>query len=86
MDEVAFLYVSIDDNEEAWTKFLKNDSLFTGIHLISENAWRSKIVNDYVINGIPRYILIDQNGIILNADEQPPSSGEYLIDAIKRLL
>ena len=47
-----------------------------GVHLIGDNAWSSGIVTDYLINGIPRFMLIDKNGNIINVNAPRPSSDE----------
>jgi hypothetical protein len=46
----------------------------TGIQLFADQNWKSKFVTDYVINGIPRFILIDPQGNIVNSNAPRPSS------------
>ena len=41
-----------------------------------QKAWDSDLVKGYLIEGIPRFILIDQDGMIANANAPRPSSGE----------
>ncbi len=43
-----------------------------GVQLFADNDWNSKFVQDYKITGIPRFILIDPNGILAD-----PLSVEY---------
>ncbi len=46
----------------------------TGVQLFSDKAWKSDFVQDYKIQGIPRFILIDPKGNIVNPDAPRPSS------------
>lgn len=74
--KVEFLYVSVDKNKEAWKKMLADDMNFKGIHIIQIEGHGESIWESYQISGIPRYILIDQNGDIVSSDAARPSSGE----------
>ncbi len=72
--EVAFVSVSIDQNAEAWAKMIKEKNM-TGTQLLADKAGNSQICKDYKIRGIPRFILIDQAGNIVNAQADRPSQG-----------
>lgn len=86
-DDIVFMYVSIDDlkDKEKWLNFLKNDPEFKGIHMMAEAAWRSQICQDYMINGIPRYMLFDKEGNISDSNAPRPSSGEKIRQALDAL-
>ncbi len=71
---VEFVSVSIDKNAAAWEKMVKEKNM-TGTQLLADQAGNSKICQDYKIRGIPRFILIDQAGNIVNAQADRPSSG-----------
>jgi thiol-disulfide isomerase/thioredoxin len=74
---IEFVSISIDkakDNEK-WKKFVADKSL-GGVQLFADNDWESEFVKSYGVNGIPRFILIDPNGNILNPDAYRPSSAE----------
>ena len=45
-----------------------------GIQLMADNDWKSKFVIDYGIKGIPRFIIIDTKGNIVNSDAPRPSN------------
>lgn len=79
-ENIAFVGVSIDENKEAWEKMVTEKNM-AGIHLIADKAWDSKITKDYLIGGIPRFLLIDKEGKIVDARAARPSS-----DAIKTQL
>jgi hypothetical protein len=44
-----------------------------GIQLIADNDWKSGFIVDYAIHGIPRFILIDPEGMIIDASAEKPS-------------
>ena len=77
---IAFVGMSIDENREAWQKMVSEKDMM-GIQIIGDNAWESSICIDYKIKGIPRFILVDKDGKIINADAPRPSS-----DQIKEIL
>lgn len=84
--DVVFMYVSIDDGQKEWKAYLEKDPEFKGEHLYAEGAWNSDICNEYLISGIPRYMLIDKQGNISTADAPRPSSGEKIRESINALL
>lgn len=72
--DVVFLCVSVDRDEDAWKKTVKEKEM-PGIHLICKGDFESEIAKLYNVKGIPRYILIDKNGKIVNVNANRPSSG-----------
>ncbi|WP_298513035.1 TlpA disulfide reductase family protein [uncultured Kordia sp.] len=83
---IEFVSISIDDKDDhaAWKKMVDDKDL-GGIQLMADNDWKSQFVTEYAIEGIPRFILIDPNGNIVNADAPRPSSPELieLFDELK---
>lgn len=71
---VAFVSVSIDKNADAWSKMIKEKNM-TGMQLLADQAGNSQICKDYKIRGIPRFLLIDPAGNIVNAQADRPSQG-----------
>lgn len=71
-DKIAFVSISIDQDKAAWEAMVKQKNMM-GIQLIADQAWSSKIVSDYRINGIPRFIIIGRDGKIINANAPRPS-------------
>ena len=53
-----------------------SDKDLGGIQLMADNDWKSKFIMEYGIKGIPRFILIDTNGNIINSDAPRPSNSE----------
>ena len=66
-EDIAFVSLSIDQlkNISKWKDMIVEKEL-EGIQIIADKAWRSKFVTDYVIEGIPRFILIDKDGNLMN--------------------
>ncbi|MCG8307659.1 MAG: TlpA family protein disulfide reductase [Cytophagales bacterium] len=83
---IVFVGISIDkiNNREKWKKMIDQKEL-NGIQLISDNDWNSDFIKEYLINGIPRYILIDPEGKIISSDAPRPSDPnlEELLDTLK---
>jgi thiol-disulfide isomerase/thioredoxin len=74
--KVEFLNVSIDRDTASWKKMLRKEIGWRGTHVNLqgqnvENFWRN-----YKIAGIPAYILINQNGEIIEAKASKPSEGK----------
>ena len=49
-----------------------------GIQLIADNGFNSTFIKDYKINSIPRFILIDPEGNVVNADAPRPSNPQLV--------
>lgn len=69
---IQFISVSVDEHIDAWRRFVVEDEpewlqLYTG-------GWDCEICNQYNIHGIPRFILIDKEGKIIDANAPRPSS------------
>lgn len=83
---IAFVSLSIDKLTEKtkWRNMIKEKQL-KGIQLFGESDWNSKFVKDYEITGIPRFILIDPQGNIVDADAPRPSDPRLiaLFDSLK---
>ncbi len=76
---IEFVSISIDERKDydKWKEFVDSEGL-VGVQLIADNAWQSDFVKKYAINGIPRFILIDTEGNIINADAPRPSNPELI--------
>ncbi|RZN84073.1 MAG: redoxin domain-containing protein [Winogradskyella sp.] len=76
---IEFVSASIDTKNayDKWKSMIKEKEL-GGTQLLADNAWQSKFVQDYAIDGIPRFILIDPDGNIVSADAPRPSNPELV--------
>ncbi|WP_310557400.1 TlpA disulfide reductase family protein [Flavobacterium sp.] len=72
---IEFVSISVDVKKdfEKWKKFVADKQL-GGIQLFADNDWNSDFTKSLSINSIPRFILIDPSGKIVNADAEKPSS------------
>jgi thiol-disulfide isomerase/thioredoxin len=82
---IVFVSLSVDNdkNHGKWKEMVTEKQL-GGIQLFADNDWESQFVIDYRIKGIPRFVLIDPHGKVLDADAPRPSSDE-LKDLFKEL-
>ncbi len=71
---ISFVSLSIDkqENKDKWLEMVKNEQL-SGIQIMADKDFRSDFVTAYSINAIPRFILIDKEGNILDANAPRPS-------------
>ena len=76
---IVFVSISIDKSidREKWSKLI-NDKNMSGIQLLADNEWDSKFIREYNIGGIPKFILIDANGNIVNAQAPKPSDPKLI--------
>lgn len=70
--DVVFVGVSLDEekNHDKWKKFLVDEQL-PGVQLFAD-GW-SKIAKDYKITGIPRFMVFDREGKVVEANSPRPS-------------
>lgn len=83
--DVAFVYVSIDDNVDSWKKAIEKYEI-EGVHTISQGGWSSSIAKLYGIESVPSYFLIDKKGNYATKQVPRPSDSEKLIAEIEKLL
>ncbi|GEO22158.1 hypothetical protein CQA01_26920 [Cyclobacterium qasimii] len=69
---VAFLTVSIDETREPWEKMVKAKKM-DGYQWFAENAWKSDLTLHFMVNSIPRFILLDEAGKIIDPSAGRPS-------------
>lgn len=83
--DIEFVSISIDQKKdhETWKKMVADKEL-TGVQLFADNDWKSQFVLDYMVSGIPRFILLDKEGNIINPDAPRPSSPE-LVEVLNAL-
>ncbi len=84
---IEFVSLSIDEGRgykgnaaeayKGWKKMIADKEL-GGTQLLADKGFSSKFIQDYKITGIPRFILIDPQGNIINADAPRPSSPQLV--------
>jgi thiol-disulfide isomerase/thioredoxin len=80
---IEFVSISIDVrdrpvyNYDKWRQMIEEKSL-GGVQLFADNAWDSKFTKAFVINSIPRFLLIDPDGNIVSGDAPRPSDQKLI--------
>uniref|UniRef100_UPI00404B529F TlpA family protein disulfide reductase n=1 Tax=Fluviicola sp. TaxID=1917219 RepID=UPI00404B529F len=71
---IVFVSISVDTKKdyEKWKMFVTDKEL-GGVQLVADKDWSSDFVKAYLINGIPRFILIDPAGNVVQANAPRPS-------------
>jgi len=64
---------TVEASKEGWKKMIAEKDL-GGTQLFADKAWESDFIQGLRINSIPRFILIDPKGTIVNPDAPRPSS------------
>ena len=78
---VNFVYISTDENAADWDKANKKIGLPNNMSFLLPNPAENPIKKQFKINAIPRYMLIDKNGKVINDDAPRPSDKD-----IRRIL
>src|SRR5690606_92296 len=71
--EIISISIDVAKDFDKWKKMVADKQL-KGVQLFADKDWQSDFVKAYGIDAIPRFLLIDKNGNILNADAPRPSS------------
>ena len=85
LKKIKFVYISIDKDYGAWRNTIQKFDL-DGEHFISPPDKLNNAGTYFNVKGIPRYIIIDPYGKILDDNAKRPSDDDiinYLIDLIK---
>ncbi len=83
--DVVFLYVSFDRAADAWKNGIEQMNI-KGVHFYPAADANQAVSTKYGINGIPRYMLVDKNGKVVNPDAPRPSSGQVIAGLINEQL
>jgi len=75
--DIVFVSFSTDkpEHKEKWEEFVKKEQL-GGVQLISDNGPKNIISDIYVVNTIPRFLLFDREGKIIDTNAKRPSQPE----------
>ena len=82
---IKFVSISIDRlaDEKKWRDMIKAQGL-SGIQLLADKEIASSFIAAYYIQAIPRFIILDKEGKIINSDSPRPSEPE-LTDILNSL-
>jgi len=81
---VVFLMVSVDNSVDRWKMYVTrtNENQY-GIEVNIPDGMNGKFGDKYLIKAIPKYILLDKDGIIIDSNLPEPSIGmEQLIKGV----
>lgn len=82
---IAFISISVDEEKDydKWKNLVKSKEM-GGTQLITDKAWKSDFIQAYGINSIPRFILVDPKGYVVDADAKRPGDAELVkqLDAL----
>lgn len=78
---ITFISVSVDDSHKNWLSSLKKYEL-TENQYIAVGGWNSKLIENYKILSIPRFILLSPKGKIIEPDAANPS-GNIKLELMK---
>lgn len=72
---IEFVSLSVDKKTayETWKKMIASKKM-GGVQLFADNDFNSEFVKEYAISSIPRFILLDTEGKIIDADVSRPSN------------
>lgn len=85
-DNIVYLYLSTDRTEEPWQKALKKLELERSTSYRIMNANNSLQMDDLEIQFIPRYMIYDTNGRLVNKDAARPSESKLLKTQLMNVL
>ncbi|GJH39538.1 hypothetical protein RCZ04_00880 [Capnocytophaga sp. HP1101] len=79
---IVFVSISVDRDKETWKEMVKNDKL-SGMHLYADAETKLIFKQLYDLRSIPRYMLINAQGNIINSNAPMPSDSHLkeLIDS-----
>ena len=67
--DIYFVSISCDNNKKAWENIVRAGLKGIQLHFVNGDTF----MNDYMIKGIPRFILLDKEGKIISVDMSRPS-------------
>lgn len=78
-NNISFVSISLDKEKdfEKW-KALVTEKQLNGFQLFADSSWNSQFVKDFVVESIPRFILLDPDGNIVSADAPHPSDEKLM--------
>jgi thiol-disulfide isomerase/thioredoxin len=82
---VVFVYLAARCDDNSWKTTIAEQKI-KGEHFLLTDYQYGVLEKQFNITGIPRYFLIDKNGIVVNQNAPRPSNGEELVLLIEKYL
>ena len=73
-EDIAFVFISTDSDNKAWTTAIQEEGIKTSSYRILSPD--SKFLQDINLKYIPRYIIFDRNGNLINSNAPRPSTDD----------
>ena len=83
---VNFVYISLDEDKSDWASANKNFALPDGHSFVLPNSSGSEIPTRFNISSIPRYVLMDANGNVVDDNAPRPSETERIKESLDKML
>ena len=77
--DFTFLYINMDASMESWKRSLETYEVPKGIQLYIPGEWDNELFHKYNQTALPRYLIIDPSGKIINAHAPRPSQREKIL-------
>ena len=84
--DVNFVYISLDENADDWMNANTKFALPAGHSFLIPNASQSSIPAQFALNSIPRYMLIDSAGNVVNDNAPRPSESGIIKASLDKML
>ncbi len=83
-DDIVFLWINVDEKKNDWLLYLTQETnINLGIDLYIKNGIKAAFGNAYNIKSIPRYMIINKEGIIVDSNLSKPSlEAEKILDEL----
>jgi thiol-disulfide isomerase/thioredoxin len=85
-EKIAFIGISLDKQTQSWHRRMRTEKIEISNNYLLLNADKASFCKKYDVNEIPRYMLVDPNGKVINDNTPLPSNPELvvLIDSFLR--
>jgi len=81
---IKFVNICIECEHNSWVKMLSNKNI-QGINLLVSKGNENILKEDYFIQGLPRYVIIDKEGKIFDLSAKRPSNPELQLELMNLL-
>lgn len=75
-NRIAIISISVDENLSKWKEKIAADKPEWGQYRV--NGFENTLCKEYLISGVPRFMMFDGQGNIININAQRPSSPEII--------
>lgn len=76
--DIVFLYLSLDDTVERWKEGIEDNGLGSFANGYLEQGWKTPFLVQRGVNGIPRYMILDKEGKLVDENAKRPNDADLL--------